>query len=47
MTESSAIEVVRAYYDALERGDLEAMLAVIADDAVLEEAASLPYAGVY
>ncbi len=52
MTESGGLqsggkEVVQAYYDALARGDLEGVLAVIADDAVLEEPASLPYAGIH
>jgi ketosteroid isomerase-like protein len=41
------VEVVQAFYNAMERGDLEGMLAVVDSDAVLEEANSLPYAGVY
>lgn len=46
-TGQAALEVVQAYYDALQRSDLEGLLAVAADDIVLEEASSLPYAGVY
>ena len=43
----AAVAVVQAYYDALAQGDIEGLFAVLAADAVLEEAASLPYAGVY
>ncbi|MFH7030823.1 MAG: nuclear transport factor 2 family protein [Heteroscytonema crispum UTEX LB 1556] len=45
MTE--ARKVVQAYYDALATGDMQGLLAVVAEDIVLEEASSLPYAGVY
>jgi uncharacterized protein len=41
------VEVVQAFYSAMQRGDVEGMLAVVDSDAVLEEANSLPYAGVY
>jgi ketosteroid isomerase-like protein len=42
-----ALLVVQNYYDALARGDNEGLLAVAASDTVLEEASSLPYAGIY
>ncbi len=44
---SEALEVVQAYYDALQRGDMDTLLAIAAENIVLEEASSLPYAGIY
>ncbi|MBW4511942.1 MAG: nuclear transport factor 2 family protein [Scytonematopsis contorta HA4267-MV1] len=42
-----AVLVVKKYYDALAKGDMEQLLAVAAADIILEEASSLPYAGIY
>ena len=41
------VETVQAYYTALENGDFNGVLAVVAEDGVLEEPASLPYTGTY
>lgn len=43
----NALSIVQTYYAALARGDMEQLIAIAADDIVLEEASSLPYAGVY
>jgi uncharacterized protein len=43
----NALSVVQTYYEALARGNMEQLIAIIADDIVLEEASSLPYAGIY
>lgn len=39
--------VAHRYYDAIMEHDFEAALAVIADDIILREAASLPYGGIH
>ncbi|MFD7659725.1 nuclear transport factor 2 family protein [Actinosynnema sp. NPDC059797] len=43
----TALDVVRAHYEASERGDLDGMLAVLAPDARWTEAAGSAYAGTY
>lgn len=43
----TAVEVVYAYYDALQHGDMTTLLAIASDNIILEEATSLPYAGKY
>jgi ketosteroid isomerase-like protein len=43
----NAVFVVQKYYNALAKGDMEQLIAIAASDIVLEEASSLPYAGVY
>lgn len=41
------LELVRAAYDAFERGDREAALACVAENVVWEQAEGLPHGGVY
>lgn len=43
----TALDVVRAHYDASARGDLDGMLAVLAPDVRWTEAAGSAYAGTY
>lgn len=40
-------DIILAHYSASDRGDLEGMLAPLADDAQWTEAAGFPYAGTY
>lgn len=42
-----AYDVVKAHYDANDRGDMDGMLAVLADDAEWTEMAGFPCAGTY
>jgi ketosteroid isomerase-like protein len=42
-----AADLIRAHYDAAGRGDIEGILAPLADDVAWTEAGSLPYAGTY
>lgn len=42
-----SVEVVRAHYAASDRGDLDGMLAPLADDVEWTEAAGTAYAGTY
>lgn len=44
---SEAYEIVKAHYAASDRGDLEGMLAPLADDCAWTEAAGFPCAGTY
>jgi ketosteroid isomerase-like protein len=44
---STAVEVVRRLFAAVERRDLPAMLGCYAEDVEIHEAPSLPYGGVY
>lgn len=41
----TAVEIVHAYYDALQHGDMTTLLAIASEDIVLDGASSLPYAG--
>jgi uncharacterized protein len=41
----SNVEVVRGFYDAVARGDLDAAMAKLADDVAWTEAEGFPYAG--
>ena len=43
----SNADIIRAHYAASDRGDLEGMLAPLADDVRWTEAAGFPYAGTY
>lgn len=43
----SNADIVRAHYAASDRGDLDGMLAPLADDVHWTEAAGFPYAGTY
>jgi len=44
---SSDTEIIAAHYAASDRGDIEGMLAPLADDVAWTEAAGFPYAGTY
>ncbi len=41
----TAVEIVHAYYDALEHGDMTTLLAIASEQILVEGATSLPYAG--
>ena len=43
----SAYELIRAHYDASDRGDLDGMLAPLGPQSAWTEAAGFPYAGTY
>ncbi|WP_410620937.1 nuclear transport factor 2 family protein [Amycolatopsis sp. cmx-8-4] len=43
----SHVDVIRAHYDASDRGDLPGMLAPLGPDTTWTEAAGFPYAGTY
>ncbi len=43
----SALEVIKAHYAASDRGDLEGMMAPLAEDAQWTEMAGFPYGGTY
>lgn len=44
---STNLDIIKAHYAASDRGDLEGMLAPLADDARWTEMAGFPYAGTY
>ncbi|MBX3099166.1 MAG: nuclear transport factor 2 family protein [Salinibacterium sp.] len=44
---STNLDIIKAHYAASDRGDLEGMLAPLADDASWTEMAGFPYAGTY